>query len=144
MPPPFCESCAFLRPFSIREIRATRGGLLRRRLPAEQSPEFGDDRIDVAAVVGDAGAVARWQVLHLALAGGELGLSDNNGRAKALAVGVLKLLAQLLRLGIDFHANAGSAKLGGELEIIVAMAGVEQAHQHGRRRLGSLQPAELL
>src|SRR5688572_14557483 len=92
---------------------------------SKQPAELGDDRVRVGAVVRDGRAVAGLEIFHLALAGSELGLADNNRGAKALAVGVLQLLAELLRLGIDLDAEARSAELRGELEIVVAARAVE-------------------
>ena len=53
--------------------------------------------------------VSARQVFHLALAGGEFALAGDDGDAEAFAVGVLQLLAEFGRLGIDLDGEAGGA-----------------------------------
>ena len=53
------------------------------------------------------------QVFDLALAGGEFALAGDDGDAEAFAVGVLELLAELGRLGVDLDGEAGGAELRG-------------------------------
>src|SRR5690606_19411740 len=71
------------------------------------------------------------------------GFAEDEGGAKALAVGVLELLAELLGFGMELDADAASAKLRGKLEIVVAAARVEHAEQSRRGRFSRLKPSQL-
>ena len=80
-----------------------------------------------AAAVGerDGRALAAGEVFHLALARGEFVVAGDERDAEAALVGVLELLAELLRLGIDLDAEPGGAQLRGELQVVVEARGVE-------------------
>ncbi len=77
------------------------------------------------------------------VAGGEFVFAGDDRHAEAAAVGVFQLLAQFFRLRVHFHAEASSAQLGGQPQILVQSGGIEIGNENLRRRRHFRQHAQL-
>ena len=98
------------------------------------------------SVVGESNglATAAGQIFDLALPGGKLVDAEYEGDAKATAVGVLELLAQLFRLRIEFNTDAGCTKPSCQSQVVVAVLAGKERDEYGSRRRRNVEAAKLL